>query len=81
MNLYIIPKAQKQLDRLPDKFFELIISKIKSLAITPYPSQAKKLINRQGWRLRVGDYRIIYMVEDSSIYILSVGHRREIYKL
>ncbi|MDX2055276.1 MAG: type II toxin-antitoxin system RelE/ParE family toxin [Polyangiaceae bacterium] len=53
-----------------------------SLADEPRPSGAKKLVESDYWRVRVGDYRVVYSIEDSVLVILviRVGHRRDVYR-
>lgn len=56
---------------------------VENLADNPYPSNCKKLIGSDSvYRIRVGDYRIIYNVESSlvRVEVIKVGHRREIYR-
>ena len=55
---------------------------IALLAADPRPPGCKKLRGRQAWRVRVGDYRIIYTIEDQRLLVVVVatGHRREIYR-
>jgi len=50
--------------------------------VTPFPPAAKKLRNRSGYRVRVGDYRILYEVDEGTVVILVVmiGHRRDVYR-
>lgn len=52
------------------------------LTENPYPPAASKLINREGYRVRVGDFRILYEVNGTKliIFIIDIGHRREIYR-
>lgn len=59
-----------------------VIRVIKSLSNNPYPPQAKKLTNREEYRLRQGDYRILYVVEDKVriVEVRRVRHRREVYR-
>lgn len=82
MNIFLSTKADNQLKRLPAKMNEVIIERIKLLADNPFPSGSKKLTNREGWRVRVGDYRILYTINLSTkdLTILSVKHRKEAYK-
>ncbi len=57
--------------------------KIDALARNPRPGGTKKLVGEQnGWRLRVGDYRMLYEIRDSDrrILIVAIGHRREVYR-
>ena len=53
-----------------------------ALAEEPRPRGCKKLKNREGWRIRTGDYRILYEVfdDEQQVLILRIGHRREIYR-
>lgn len=52
------------------------------LAENPRPPASRPLRGREGWRLRVGDYRILYTIHDEVlvIVIVTVGHRREVYR-
>ena len=81
MKIFISSRAQRQLDKLPDKMFDIIFSRIRKLADDPFGPQSKKLKDWKMWRIRVGDYRILYTVENKNLIILSVGHRKEIYKV
>ena len=73
--------AQKQLDKLPDQVVEFLASVILSLADDPRPVGCKKLKGRDGWRIRQGNYRIIYdILEDILVVdIIAVGHRKDVY--
>ena len=59
-----------------------IISAIRDLTEDPRPAGVRKLTGREGWRIRVGEYRVIYEIRDESLFILvvTIGHRREIYQ-
>jgi mRNA interferase RelE/StbE len=74
--------ALKSLKKIPEKEKSKIIKSIKNLAFDPYPVGAKKLSGRDGWRIRIGNYRVIYEINDSILYILvlDVDHRKDIYK-
>jgi mRNA interferase RelE/StbE len=79
----ILPKAvQKQLDRLPDEIARRILARLTALETNPRPPDVKKLKGRDAWRIRVGDYRVIYEIHDRQLVVLviTVGHRREIYR-
>jgi mRNA interferase RelE/StbE len=74
--------AQKQLKSLSNDLLIRIENKLNNLVNDPRPDGCKKLKGRKNqWRIRVGDYRIIYVIDDMNlqIKILEVGHRREIY--
>jgi len=74
--------ASKELADLPTQVVNRIIPAIKKLGEDPRPPGCKKLKGDQNiWRIRIGDYRVIYSIDDvvHIIDILSVGHRKEIY--
>lgn len=75
-------KAQKQLDKLSDNIAELIIESIFSLETNPRPIGYKKLKGREGYRIRVGTYRVIYEIFNNNliIEIVNVGSRGGIYQ-
>ena len=79
----IIPKSvRKELDRLPDDVARRILGRLAGLAMNPRPSDVKKLKGRDAWRVRVGDYRVIYEIHDCvlQVIVITVGHRPEIYR-
>ncbi len=75
-------KAQKQLDKLSDNIAEPILSAIAQLENNPRPNGCKKLKGRDGYRIRTGDYRIIYNIFDNELIIdvINLGHRKSIYE-
>jgi len=79
----ILPKSvQKELDRLPTKLADRVLDHLAALETNPRPADVKKLKGRPAWRIRIGDYRAIYEINDQSrqIILVTVGHRREIYR-
>ena len=79
----ILPKSvQKELDRLPDEVVRRTLARLAQLETDPRPADVKKLKGRDAWRIRVGDYRVIYEIQDRQVQILviTIGHRREIYR-
>ena len=77
------PSAVRELEKLDNRERQRVGRKISELAHNPRPSGAKKLQGEGGWwRVRVGDYRIIYAIEDARLVVLvvRVGHRREVYR-
>ena len=76
-------RAQRALDRLPKSDFQAIITAIKGLAQTPRPIGIEKVKSTGLWRIRKGDYRIIYAIDDHErlITVVRVGHGREIYRI
>jgi mRNA interferase RelE/StbE len=76
-------RAAKDLAALPKAVVRRVDAKILNLAHAPRPAEAVKLKGADAlYRLRVGDYRIIYEVKDDVvvIVIVRVGHRREVYR-
>ncbi|RED98913.1 type II toxin-antitoxin system RelE family toxin [Marinoscillum furvescens] len=86
MNLYkitITRSASKELKKLPRKVNNQLIPLIKGLAIDPRPASSSKLRgNNQYWRIRSGNYRIIYSIDDhvQIIDIIKIGHRKDVYR-
>jgi len=79
----ILPKSvQKELNRLPDEMVNRILIRLAELEMHPRPPDVKKLKGRSAWRIRAGDYRVIYEIHDRELQILvvTVGHRREVYR-
>ena len=74
--------AQKSLSRIPQPHQDRIIDAIRNLVAELHPHGTRKLSGRDAWRIRVGDYRIIYEIDDdqSSILVVTLGHRKEIYR-
>lgn len=59
-----------------------ITKRTDALAVDPRPAGAVKLTGHEGWRIRVGDYRVVYQIEDTIqiVTITRVAHRREVYR-
>jgi mRNA interferase RelE/StbE len=77
----ILRRAQRELAQLPDEAYERVRDAIRALSQEPRPLGCLKLTGREGWRIRVGNYRVIYEIDDKqqSVTILHVGHRRDVY--
>ena len=80
--IFILRRAQKELVRLPIEAYERTKAAILDLRQEPRPVGCQKLTSREGWRIRVGDYRLIYEIDDVQrvVTILHVGHRRDVYR-
>ena len=75
--------VEKELARLSDKNHDQIIAAIQALAVNPRPTGCRKLVGtRNDWRIRVGDYRVIYEIADDIrvVRVNRVRHRREVYR-
>jgi len=81
-SLSILRPAQKELAHLPAGEQERVIEAIRSLGAVPRPVGCRKLSGREGWRIRVGSFRVLYEIDDDrrSVTILHVGHRRDVYR-
>jgi len=76
-------KAESDLRGLPADVFHRVISRIRSLAEQPRPSGCRKITgSKSDWRVRVGDYRILYEIDDKSetVRVMRVRHRGEAYR-
>ena len=75
-------RAEKDLDRLPPRGAARVIAALRRLAEDPRPAGASKLVAVEGYRLRVGEYRIVYDVDDTAqvATVYRVRHRREVYR-
>ena len=80
--LLIERQAQRSLARIAARDQDRIADAIRRLADEPRPHGVKKLSGRNAWRIRVGDFRVIYEIHDDRLVILvvSIGHRREVYR-
>ena len=76
------PSAEREFLKLPDAIQIRIGSELAGLALNPRPSGCKKLKARPGYRIRVGNYRVIYSIDDPPrvIRVLAIGDRRDIYR-
>ncbi len=75
--------AQKELDALDDTLFTRIDGKILALAANPRPVGCRKLKGyKDQWRVRVGDWRVVYIIDDKAklIRVTPIAHRREVYE-
>ena len=78
-----VRSARKDLEALPDAAIQRIFPRIEALAEDPRPSGCKKLRGaRDLWRIRIGNYRVVYQIEDRVLVveIRAVGDRKDIYE-
>jgi len=69
----------QNLEKLESSISRRIIKKVEELSENPFSKDIKKLKGSSDFRLRVGDYRVIFCIEQDTIHILKVGHRKNIY--
>ena len=83
-SLSIKPSAAKELQSISDKVtLTRLIENVKSLATQPRPSGSEKLAGRPNlYRVRQGNYRVIYSVDDEArvVDVVKVGHRKDVYR-
>ncbi len=73
--------ALEQLDKLEKEISRRIVKKIDELIMNPFSRNVKKLKDENSFRLRIGSYRVVFEIKpEKIIYILKVGHRKNIYK-
>ena len=75
--------AIKELGNIPKKELQRLVKRIQALSEEPRPQGSQKLSHKEQYRIRQGDYRAIYSIDDDNlnVYITKVGHRKEIYRL
>lgn len=78
----ILKRAQKELADLPRSEYPHVRDAILRLKDDPRPAGSLKLTGRPGWRIRSGNYRVIYEIDDPAgkITVLHIGHRRDVYR-
>ena len=74
--------AGKELESIAERDQARIVERIRSLAENPRPPQAKKLSGEEKYRIRQGDYRILYQIHDEviTVVVVKIGHRRDVYR-
>ncbi len=76
------PSAKRELAKLPNDAAERIARAIDALASQPRPPGCKKLAGEEAWRVRIGDWRVVYQIHDARLVVLvvRVAHRRDVYR-
>jgi len=75
--------AEKELLALPKKVIARIVPRLEKLASVPRPPRCKKLKGGdKEWRIRVGDYRIVHVIDDAAriVDVTRIAHRRDVYE-
>ncbi len=80
--IYFRDSVEKDFKPIPKKDLRKILHRIESLATQPRPSGCEKLTGQERYRVRQGQYRIVYSVQDKelTIWIVKVGHRKDVYR-
>ncbi len=81
-SVVITVSVQKYLDKLPDNIADKLESVMLKLKNDARPTGCEKMSGKNTYRIRVGDYRIIYTIQDKILLVtvIDAGHRREIYR-
>jgi mRNA interferase RelE/StbE len=82
-DVYIERTAERDLKKFPASDFYRIISRIRALTENPRPTGCHKLSgSKTDWRIRIGDYRVIYEIDEKAkvVKVMRVRHRREVYR-
>jgi mRNA interferase RelE/StbE len=74
--------VEKDLSAIPKKDLEKILRRIEMLIENPRPANCEKLTGQERYRVRQGQYRIVYSIQDKelTVWIVKIGHRKDIYK-
>jgi mRNA interferase RelE/StbE len=80
--LLIKPAAIKELEALPFKDRRRVVTRLRGLAAEPRPAGCEKLSGHELYRVRQGNYRILYEVldHDGTVTVIKIGHRRDVYR-
>jgi mRNA interferase RelE/StbE len=80
--IYFRQSALKELEKIPKKDLKRIIKRIETFSENPRPPGHEKLSGHERYRIRQGNYRIAYSIQDQdvTVWIVKVGHRRDIYR-
>ncbi len=81
-SILLTKSAAKELESVPSKDRQRIVARIGRLAHDPRPVGVEKLSGDEKYRIRQGDYRILYKIEDAELIVtvVRVGNRREVYR-
>jgi mRNA interferase RelE/StbE len=81
-SIFIKKSAARELEGLAKGDLRKVLERIATLGENPRPAGAEKLAGVELWRIRQGDYRIVYSIEDDAltVWVVKVGHRREVYR-
>jgi mRNA interferase RelE/StbE len=81
-SVFIKPSAVRDLKAVPLSDRRRLLAKIQHLASNPRPPGAEKLSGQEKYRLRQGDYRVLFSIDDgqSSVVVVKIAHRREAYR-
>ncbi len=81
-SVLLLSEPRKQMARIPKQDRERLYEIIRGLADNPRPPGCLKLEASEGWRVRTGDYRVVYLINDDkkTVTLVRVRHRRDVYR-
>jgi len=81
-SVLITRSAEREIERLPTPMRRLVVRRIEALSGDPRPQGSQKLAGEDKYRVRQGDYRIVYTIEDSvvTVTVVRVAHRSDVYR-
>ena len=81
-SVLITRSAEKEIAHLPVGIRRLVVRRIQALAHDPRPHGSQKLTGEEKYRIRQGDYRVVYTIEDAiiTVTVVRVAHRSEVYR-
>lgn len=82
MKIFFVKSAENELLNLDKKLAKRILDKINLLASNPYGQNSQKLGGDKGYRIRMGDYRVVYTVDKTAkkVTVIKIRHRRDVYR-
>jgi len=80
--IYFRKSTAKELKALPNPTLQKVIKKIEALTLDPRPAGCEKLTGKEYYRVRQGNYRIVYSIQDNelTVWVIKISHRKDIYK-
>lgn len=81
-SVFFLPRAEREFAALSKSDFERVKRAVDVLTENPRPLGCRKLKGRDGWRIRAGNNRIVYDIDDAirTVTVVNIGHRREVYR-
>ena len=81
-SVLVTRSAEKEIDHLPVAIRRLVVRRILALADDPRPHGSQKLTGEDKYRIRQGDYRVVYTIEDAvvTVTVVRVAHRSDVYR-
>jgi mRNA interferase RelE/StbE len=78
----VLASAEKELRAVPKPLLKRLAARLRALAGDPRPNGSEKLSGEERYRVRQGDWRIVYSIDDGKkqVVVVKIGHRREIYR-